>query len=287
MSRTHHIDLVENTMRPSIDFHGGDLHYHSCPECYEHAPCRMGCRIESDLSEERPTAYHVACDGCATTAQRVRRVVWQSENLEMAIDRLARAGMWPWSPGEGPRWCCGQCGGTKRVSRSASQPGSRAGWRPCRACDVDWASLSPGSGGDFIDPLSVEDLVSVASLGTAALERCLRSGDGHAYEAALVGGFSGARIAFRVMTRAEIAKKLWDNCRWMSDGDDGPVSVYAIDVMLGNPADGLDFCVAADRCPITTDRAEAAWPFVREMSRLGLHPISLDARLFVLAVEAL
>lgn len=41
-------------------------HVHTCPECYEHIPCTMGCSTEWDLTLDDGTErgdYHV-CDDC-------------------------------------------------------------------------------------------------------------------------------------------------------------------------------------------------------------------------------
>lgn len=42
------------------------LHYHSCPQCYEHKPCTMDCTLEPDLElrDGSPCGSHVLCDAC-------------------------------------------------------------------------------------------------------------------------------------------------------------------------------------------------------------------------------
>ena len=45
------------------------LHYHSCPECYEHKPCEMACTIEPDLEDTtyspvREFGAHCICNEC-------------------------------------------------------------------------------------------------------------------------------------------------------------------------------------------------------------------------------
>ena len=43
----------------------GKLHYHHCPECYEHAPCNLYCSIEPDLAEAgKEFGSHCLCDIC-------------------------------------------------------------------------------------------------------------------------------------------------------------------------------------------------------------------------------
>lgn len=42
-----------------------EKHFHACPLCYRHAPCRMDCFIEPDRSADRPTGHTTPCDECS------------------------------------------------------------------------------------------------------------------------------------------------------------------------------------------------------------------------------
>jgi len=47
------------------------MHYHSCPECYEHVPCEMNCTIEYDLQDgDREFGAHCVCDNCDDSKYR-------------------------------------------------------------------------------------------------------------------------------------------------------------------------------------------------------------------------
>lgn len=158
--------LAEMSARPSLDFHCGPLHYHSCPECYDRAPCRMACAIEPDLSSERPTGAHATCDDCASATERCARVVYESGGAEEAQDRLCRADLYPWTPGDetAPRW---------------------------------WCDDHDPRDEDHDTPPSLPALVAVASLGAASLVTSVAL----AGELA-----PGAVVVWRVMTRATIVR---------------------------------------------------------------------------------
>ncbi len=53
-------------VRYANNFADGQLHYHSCPECYEDKPCYMGCAHEPDLddppSDPRGRRFGACCD---------------------------------------------------------------------------------------------------------------------------------------------------------------------------------------------------------------------------------
>lgn len=43
------------------------MHYHSCPNCYEHVSCQMSCSIEPDLQDDdKDFGTHCICDECQT-----------------------------------------------------------------------------------------------------------------------------------------------------------------------------------------------------------------------------
>ncbi len=192
-----------------------------------------------------------------------------------ALTELYEAGLWPWAPGDvdAPRWSCERCDGG-RTARSAM---ARGVGRICGDC-FNEASVDA--------PSSFAALVAVASLGRDVLERLAQRGDGYVSEVARADGFAVARCVFRVMARSDLAEVLDRNCRWMSDGDDGPASIYAFDASFFSDRGELDFRAVGDRCPVTTDRAEAAWPATRDMSRCGAHLIALTDGYVTLAVEA-
>lgn len=42
-----------------------ELHWHHCPECYDHHACELACAIEPDLSEPgHPRGHHTECPTC-------------------------------------------------------------------------------------------------------------------------------------------------------------------------------------------------------------------------------
>lgn len=42
------------------------MHYHHCPECYEHAPCWDSCTLVDELEDDgRKFGNHVACNDCS------------------------------------------------------------------------------------------------------------------------------------------------------------------------------------------------------------------------------
>ncbi len=60
----------------------GDKHFHSCPQCYQRAPCALACPIGANLSEgwneaaqefARPFGATTECDACLKN-QEPRRI---------------------------------------------------------------------------------------------------------------------------------------------------------------------------------------------------------------------
>ncbi len=153
---------------PSIDFHDGDLHCHACPKCYEHAPCRMDCQIEQDLSEERPHGAHADCDDCCSAEERAFRMICNAESAEAAQDRLHSERVYPWAPGDedAPVWLCRACRGSGVRSWSLRRENSL----PCDACAVETGQGQTSPGATVFADLH-SDLAVVSSLGPGDLKR--------------------------------------------------------------------------------------------------------------------
>lgn len=48
------------------------IHFHLCPNCYEHVPCEMKCTIEYDLQDgDREFGAFCICDECDITKQNL------------------------------------------------------------------------------------------------------------------------------------------------------------------------------------------------------------------------
>lgn len=192
----------------------------------------------------------VECHASGRTidARNVLRMPWACAPSEAALESLVTRDLWPW-PTDGAdaaKWGVG--------------PVPKQGWGRCSHANV---------------PLSVSGLAAVASLGREALLRA----------AALADVVEpGAMVVWKTLSRRRIAGLLLRNCRWMSHGDDGPMSLYGFGV--GGIGQSLSDSVTAES-PLSTERAEASWPALYELFTLGTHLIACGDGQVVLAVETL
>lgn len=159
----------------------------------------------------------------------------------------ALAGLWPWSPGDGPRWWCEFLNDTI----------------------ID-------------DPPSLAALVAVASLG---VER-LRAAEGLTQEIAAHAGCREARLVWRVMGREEIEAhhvRICSDQAWRGGSPTLP-EVASVEEAIRIDGGAWPWHAAEDWSDST---ARAAWPALRDLHALGLHLVALDASRIVLAVEAI
>ena len=192
-----------------------------------------------------------------------------------AVEALATARLWPWEPGEGPRWrceaCCG-CGGMDGIG----------GYVDCDAC---------ASTGDSTAPPTLAALVAVASLGAPQLARYVHL----AGEIARAAGCAGAVVVWRVMTRAAITEHhARSRIAWWSRLREYGGSIDPTLPEIFSAEEDISHWRSELRWRSRTV-GRAAWPALRSLAigdeatpqPTGVHLLALDASRIVLAVEAL
>ena len=220
----------------------------------------------------RVPGAHATCDDCASATERCARVVYESGGAEEAQDRLCRADLYPWTPGDetAPRWWCEGCEGTGLAAVDAAR--GRKVYR-CGECDI---------AGHTADPPSLPALVAVASLG---VER-LRAAEGLTQEIAAHAGCREARLVWRVMGREAIEMhhvRICSDQAWRGGSPTLP-EVASVEEAICIDGGAWSWHAAEDWSDST---ARAAWPALRDLHALGLHLVALDASRIVLAVEAI
>ena len=215
------------------------------------------------MTPQRPALAEVLAALDAPTADGLTVGDGPAMSPVEAVEALATARMWPWEPGEGPRWrceaCCG-CGGMDGIG----------GYVDCDAC---------ASTGDSTAPPTLAALVAVASLGAPQLARYVHV----AGEIARAAGCTGAVVVWRVMTR-EALRKHCDAAHPRGDEGFSPVTFFAHQVRWEMRGLKVDFEKGEGfgRAII-----EATWPMLRDLHAGDVHLVELDASRIVLAVEAI
>ncbi len=206
-------------------------------------------RPSTQWSTLRPLASVPAITEARRIGNAIVRVEVEPERPQTPADALRLLAetdppLWPWEPGEAsaPAWWCEVC--------SCGSPSCAAG-----VMDT---------------PPSHAALVSVARLGAdrlRAIEELTRVLRDHA-------GCAGARLVFRVMTRAEI-RDHHERISLLSYAHAGDLATMPMSDML---------CVAASRSAWSGE-SSGGLPALRDLHALGVHLIALDERRIVLAVE--
>jgi len=199
-------------------------------------------------------------------------VVYESGGAEEAQDRLCRADLYPWTPGDerAPRWWCEGCEGTGLAAADARR--GRKVYR-CGECDI---------AGHTTDPPSHAALVAVASLGVDRL----RAAEGLTQEIAAHAGCREARLVWRAMGREAIEMhhvRICSDQAWRGGSPTLP-EVASVEEAIRIDGGAWPWHAAEDWSDST---ARAAWPALRDLHALGLHLVALDASRIVLAVEAI
>jgi hypothetical protein len=207
--------------------------------------------------------------------KRLVRVQVQAARAKRGGDALAElydAGLYPWQPGDdtATKWWCDRCGGTGET------------WvpddlRPCSLC-VDI--------GGTADPLAVDELVAVASLGSERLLRYVALCD------EIVGGH--AIVRWRVMWRDQI--EMLHRNKSASVAERITTAVAREETYRNQMRRAKPNLIVGPWCeePFEDDGPEvcAAWPMLREIHEhddyapTGVHLIEINGRNVTLAVEA-
>ena len=206
---------------------------------------------------------------------------WLHASAEEALESLVTSGILPWSwadPESCPLWA----------------EGGRHGWSVCRSCDGSGTEPGHGARGrarrcadceghgteaDLCrrassDPPGHHRLAAVASLGPDVVASVP--------ELASVAFGTTVRVVWMAETERWIASKLYDNARWMSHGDDSPVSLYGFGVsgtrsrLSGDTSPGS---------PLTTDAAEASWPSLYRLWTHGAHMVGASGDRVAICVD--
>lgn len=186
---------------------------------------------------------------------------------EEAVEALAVRELVPahWAdPSTAPRWRCERhlLGGF-----DVNSPSDRIDLLVRAARGVVPPHCPCGGAGTVASP-SLAALASVASLGVAVLTRV----------EAVAAEAWGARVVWRSVARADLREHHDDvGGQWMLRGDDSPPTIFSFEALWAmdaadDPRLGLDREPwSTDYAPVTTDRAEEAWPALRALGLLGVH----------------
>lgn len=189
-----------------------------------------------------------------------------------ALAELHEAGLWPWAPGDdtATKWWCERCGGTGET------------WVPD---DLRPCSFCVGIGGTA-DPLAVDELVAVASLGCASLLRYV----------ALCGEIvrDSAIVKWRVMWRDQI--EMLHRNKSASVAEQITTAVSREETYRNQMRRAKPNLIVGPWCeePFDGDGPEVctAWPMLRDIHQhadyapTGVHLIEVNGRNVTLAVEA-
>ena len=217
-----------------------------------------GVAIEASRVGYRPQSDRATTHGSAPALWHR----WTHDSPAEAVEALATARLWPWEPGEGPRWrceaCCG-CGGMDGIG----------GYVDCDAC---------ASTGDSTAPPTLAALVAVASLGAPQLARYVHL----AGEIARAVTYGNARVVWRVMAREAIVAWAMDRrgktCRSTAD----LVVAMAVEGFLSPSYLAIPHAMPWAPALRSLAIGDEATP-----QPTGVHLVGLDASGIVLAVEAL
>lgn len=206
---------------------------------------------------------------------------WLHDSAEEALECLVTNGILPgswadaesgplWAEGDGHGWStCRACGG------SGTEPGHRARGRARRCADCE----GHGTEADLCRrassaPPGHHRLAAVASLGPDVVASIP--------ELASVAFGTTVRVVWMAETERWIASKLYDNARWMSHGDDSPVSLYGFGVSGTRSRLGRG---TSPESPLTTDAAEASWPSLYRLWTHGAHLVGASGDRVAICVD--
>lgn len=239
----------------------------------------MGDALAEVLAATSDGALHIPESAAVLASGRgsLREWPWSHDTPAEAVEALHAAGLWPWPPGDesAPAWWCEVCENMERRRHGEDVPFPTSRVPPWLECDGVGTSTPP----------SHAALVSVAALSGRGRggEACsgataLLTAAEIAREIAKHAGCEGARVVWRVMTRREIEE-------WAERGEGRPIGVKPVTIAQASAMLAWHGADEAPQWSRLSDEIQGASPALRDLAALNVHPIALDARRIVLAVE--